>query len=131
MKRMPQRIIAGCEILTAVAMKSFVFWNIMSRSFRETSQLHLQSKASLAAYFTLISCLAYLSTVKTRVTCSSKCQLTFNRLKGLYSRRQNIPVHLSNHFSCPDTECHWTMHVTHFILFFKMSAGLTRLTGTH
>jgi hypothetical protein len=97
------------EVLTAVVMKSTVFWDIMlcsllkvSRHFEGTYCLHLQGRiisrarsqcasrwqairgtyrlhiqcrkicrACLAPAFTLVSCLAYSSTLKVETICSS------------------------------------------------------------
>jgi hypothetical protein len=63
------------EVLTAVVMKSSIFWDItpcsplkFSRHFGGTYRLHLQGRricqASLPSDFTLISCSAYSSTLK-------------------------------------------------------------------
>jgi hypothetical protein len=94
----------GFEVLTAVVMKSSVFWDLMpcsplkvNQSFSGTCRHHLQgwrisqvrnqheagSKQSSA-------CLAYSLTLKMEVTCSSETLVDFQwTTMTLYPRRQN------------------------------------------
>jgi hypothetical protein len=58
-------------------LKSSVFWYItpcsplkVTRRFEGTCRLHLQ--VLLAAFFMLVYCLAYSSTLKVQATCSSE-----------------------------------------------------------
>jgi hypothetical protein len=79
----------GFEVLTAVVMKSTIFWDItlcsllnVNRRFRGIYHLHFQGRrisqtrnqheALLATCFTLVSCLAYSWTLKMEVICSSE-----------------------------------------------------------
>jgi hypothetical protein len=48
------------------------------------------SKLCLPPAFMLVSCLAYSSTLKLDVTCSSEFQLTFNRLHGVISQKLEL-----------------------------------------
>jgi hypothetical protein len=59
----------GSEVLTAVVMKSTVFWDITpcsllkaNRSFEGTCSLHLQGQLCFPPAFTLVSCSDYFST---------------------------------------------------------------------
>jgi hypothetical protein len=56
----------GFEVLTAVIMKSTIFWDIkpcsplsVNRKFGGTYHLHLQGRKSLPPAFMLVSCSAY------------------------------------------------------------------------
>jgi hypothetical protein len=60
------------EVLTAVVMKSSIFWDIMLCS-------PLKVRLCLPLAFTLVSCLAYSLTLK------MKCLLTFDGLHGIIS----------------------------------------------
>jgi hypothetical protein len=53
----------GFDVLTAVVMKSSILWNI--------------TPPCLSPAFTLVSCLAYSSTLKMEVTCSSETSVDF------------------------------------------------------
>jgi hypothetical protein len=65
----------GFEVLTAVFMNGPVFWDITSCSLL---------KVSLQPAFTLVSCLAYSSTLKMEVTCSSETWVDFQRTTQHY-----------------------------------------------
>jgi hypothetical protein len=56
----------GLEVLTAVVMKSFIFWSITLCS---------PLKANPATYFMLVSCLAYYSTLKIEAKWSSESSI--------------------------------------------------------
>jgi hypothetical protein len=90
-------------------MKSSIFWDItpcgpfkVNRSFGGTCRLHLQglrisqernqreSGLCLPPAFTLVSCLAYSSTLETEETCSSKMSVDFQR-----ATRRYVPQNLS------------------------------------
>jgi hypothetical protein len=91
----------GFEVLTLVVIKSSVFCDItpysplkVNRSFWEKCRLHLQQVASrtlLATCFTLVSCLAYSSTLKMEAICSSETPVDFQRTyTALYPRRWTL-----------------------------------------
>jgi hypothetical protein len=72
------------EVLTAVLMKSTIFWDITPCSplkingrFGGTYRLHLQ--LYLPSAFTLVSCSAYFSTMKMEAACSSQTSINFQR----------------------------------------------------
>jgi hypothetical protein len=73
------RIHVGFEVLTAVVMKSSIFWDI-------TAELYLPPSLML------VCCLAYSSTLKTEVTCSSETSVHFQRSTQRYiSEYKNLP----------------------------------------
>jgi hypothetical protein len=61
----------GFEVLTEVVMKSYIFRRITPCSL-------------LATCFTLVSCLAYSSTMKMEATCSSETSVDFQRTTRHY-----------------------------------------------
>jgi hypothetical protein len=74
----------GYEVLTAVVMNSFVFLDItpysplkFDRRFGGTCRLYLHSRRNKATCFTLVSCLAYSSTLKMEATSSSETSVGF------------------------------------------------------
>jgi hypothetical protein len=86
------------EILTAVVIKSSIFWDISScsllkvnRRFGGTCRLHLQgrriSQALLATCFILVYCLDYSSTLKMEAKCSSETSFDIQR-----TTRRYVPV---------------------------------------
>jgi hypothetical protein len=75
--------LVGFEVLTAVVMKSNIFWDItpcsplqVNRHFGGTYRLHL---FCLPSAFTLVSCSAYSSTLKIEAICSSETSVHFHR----------------------------------------------------
>jgi hypothetical protein len=86
----------GFDVLTAVVMKSSIFWDItpcnplrINRRFGGTCRLHIQGRMWQAELcfppaFTLVSCLACSLTLKTEVTCSSKTSVDFKWTTWLY-----------------------------------------------
>jgi hypothetical protein len=92
----------GVEVLTAVVMKSSIFWDTkpcsplkVNRRLEGTCRLHLQSgrirqvrnqpeKLCLPPAFTLVSCLVYSSTLKMEATYSSKTSVDFQRTTRRY-----------------------------------------------
>jgi hypothetical protein len=77
--------VVGFEVFTPVVMKSFIFWDItpcsllkVNRRFGGKCHLRLQgrrisqARALLAICFTLVSGLAYSSTLKMEATCYSE-----------------------------------------------------------
>jgi hypothetical protein len=94
-------LILGFEVLTAVVMKSSIFWHITScsslkvnRHFGGTYYLHLQgqrisqeistNETLFVTCFMLVSCLAYSSTLKMEVICSSETSVDFQRITWRY-----------------------------------------------
>jgi hypothetical protein len=84
-------------IQTVFYMKISIFWDItpssplkINRSFGRTCRLHHQdrwiNRARTSSAFTLDSCLAYSSTLKTEETCPSETSVDFQR-----TTRQYIP----------------------------------------
>jgi hypothetical protein len=87
----------GFEVLTAVVMKSYIFWDIMlcsplkvNRRYGGTCHLHHQGRRMSQAKhqreglcflptFRLVYCLAYSSTLKMEPTCSSETSIDFQR----------------------------------------------------
>jgi hypothetical protein len=82
----------GFKVITGVIMKSYIFWDItpccplkVNRCFGVTSHFHLQGRRisptelSLPPAFTLVSCLAYSSTLKTETISSSETWFWFQR----------------------------------------------------
>jgi hypothetical protein len=67
--------IIGIEVLTAMIMKSSIFRDI---------------SLCLPPDFTLVSCLAYFSTLKLEATCSSETSVDFQRTKGRYIPEDTI-----------------------------------------
>jgi hypothetical protein len=91
----------GFEVLTAVVTKSSLFWDITpcsplkdNRRFGGTCLLHLQgwrisqarNHVCLPPAFTLVSCLAYSSTLKIEETWSSETSVDFQRTTWRYIR---------------------------------------------
>lgn len=83
----------GFEVLMAVVMKIYVFWDVtpcsllkVNRCFQTTCHLHLQSWN--AACF-MIFCLAYSSTLKMNVTFLQNVGWLLVEYIALYPRRQN------------------------------------------
>jgi hypothetical protein len=94
----------GFEVLTAVVMKSTIFWDItpciplsVRRRFGGTYRLHLQGRNHklskkpavraefcLPPGFTLVSCSAYSSTLKMMATSSSETSVDFQRTTWRY-----------------------------------------------
>jgi hypothetical protein len=91
----------GFQVLTAVVMKSPIFWDItpcsplkVNRRFGEKRRLHLQgrrvsqkinlSEALLATCLTLLYRLTYSSTVKMEAICSSETSVDFQRTTRRY-----------------------------------------------
>jgi hypothetical protein len=95
------------QALTEVAMKSYFFWNItpycpleVSRHFGGTDRLYLQGRKAnqadqarskqkaepvlLAACFSLVSWMAYSSTLKIGAICSSEMLVDLNRTTQFY-----------------------------------------------
>jgi hypothetical protein len=93
----------GFEVLTAVDMKSSIFWNVtpcnslkVNIRFGRTCNLYLQDRriskpsnklALLATCFMLVSCLAYSSTLKMEANVLPKRRLTLNGLDGVISEK--------------------------------------------
>jgi hypothetical protein len=67
----------GFAVLTAVVMKSTIFWDIMPCS-------PLKVNRELPPAFTLVSCLAYSSTLKVEAICSSETSVRFQRTTRRY-----------------------------------------------
>jgi hypothetical protein len=79
-------------------------WRTMTRGFKASNTLQASKDpfwfytitcfrmpyALLAAYFMLVSCLAYSSTLKMEVQHSSECQLTFNILHSIISQQAEL-----------------------------------------
>jgi hypothetical protein len=65
----------GFEVLTAVAMKSSIFWDITLCSPLKVSQ-HF---GELLPVFMLVSCLAYCLALEIEATCSSEMLVDFQR----------------------------------------------------
>jgi hypothetical protein len=70
----------GCEVLTALDIKSYIFWDTMpcstlkiNRHFRITFRLHLQGRRISQAIY--------------RHEAGSKQSLTFNELHGVISQK--------------------------------------------
>jgi hypothetical protein len=81
------------EVLTAVVMKSTIFWDIKpcsplraNRRLGETSPPSSWSKHKLSKKpaFTLISCLAYFWTLKTEAICSSETSVDSQQTTWCY-----------------------------------------------
>jgi hypothetical protein len=89
-------IIVGFEVLTAEVMQSSIFWDITPCSLLKENRRfggtcpHLQGRFSRS----LVSCLAYSSTLKIEATCSSETSGATQRITG-----RHIPEHdtLHNH----------------------------------
>jgi hypothetical protein len=84
-------ITVGFEVLTAVLMKSTIFWDITpcsplkdNRHFEGTCRLYLQRALCLPHAFTLVSCLACSSTLKMKATRSSQTSVDFQRTTRRY-----------------------------------------------
>jgi hypothetical protein len=83
--------LVGIEVLTAVVMKSTIFWDItpcsllkVNRRFGGTYRLHLQGRrtsraSNLPPAFTLVSCSVHSSTLKMEAICSSETSIDFQR----------------------------------------------------
>jgi hypothetical protein len=86
-------------VLTAVVMKSIIFWDItpcspmkVNRRSGGTYRLHLQGRRiswaktqqSLAPAFTLVSCSAYSSSLKTEAICFSETSVDFQLTTWYY-----------------------------------------------
>jgi hypothetical protein len=81
--------VVGFEVLTAVVMKSSVFWDITPCSLLKVNELlggtspssglnnKPIKKQQLDNCFTHVSCFAYSYTLKMEVTCSSKTSVNF------------------------------------------------------
>jgi hypothetical protein len=72
------------EVLTAAVMKSSIFWDIMPCSPLEVNGRSGGSRRSVATYFTLVSCLAYSSTLRMEATCSCETSVDFKRTTRRY-----------------------------------------------
>jgi hypothetical protein len=88
----------GTEVLTAVVIKSNIFRDItpcrlleVNRRFAETYNLFLLSA------FTLVSCSAYLHTLKFEVTCSFETSAGFQRTTRRYIQ-EDISLHFPIRF---------------------------------
>jgi hypothetical protein len=75
-------VLVGFEVLTAVVMKNYIFWNITL-----CSPLQVACRALLITCFKLIFFLVS-STMNLEMTCSSETSVDFQRKTALYSRRQ-------------------------------------------
>jgi hypothetical protein len=99
------------EVLTAVVTMSSIFWDItpcsqlkVNRRFGGTYRLSLQSRRicqarnqeSLPHVFTLVSCLAYSSTLKMEATCSSETLVDFQLTTRYYSLEART-LHICSH----------------------------------
>jgi hypothetical protein len=73
----------GFEVLTAVVMKSTIFWDITPCS-------PLKVKLCLPLAFTLVSCSAYSSTLKMLAICSSETVIDFQRTTRRYIPEESI-----------------------------------------
>jgi hypothetical protein len=102
------------EVLTAVVMKSSIFWDITScsplkvnRRFGGTYRLHLHEYVLTA--FRLISFSAYNSTLRMEAICSSETSVDFQR-----TTRRNISG---------DRTLQWLKHIKHIhtLLSFDVS----------
>jgi hypothetical protein len=93
----------GFEVITAVVLKSTIFWDRtpcsplkVNQQFGGTYHLHLQGRevsqgrnqreaaSSSVICFTLVSCLAYILTLNMEVICSSKKSFDFQRTTRRY-----------------------------------------------
>jgi hypothetical protein len=74
----------GLEVLTVVVMMSSIFWDVTGVAlWKLTDALEKQrQKALLAACFMPVSCLAYSSTPKMEVTCSSETSVDLQQTTG-------------------------------------------------
>jgi hypothetical protein len=90
------------KVLTAVVMKSSIFWDIklcspliVNRCYGEICRLHLQgriiSQAAFATFF-VVSYLAYSSTLTMEAICSSETPAGFQ-----WTTRSYIPEHRAFH----------------------------------
>jgi hypothetical protein len=86
--------LVGFEVLTAVIIKSAIFWDItpcrrlkVNVHFEGKYRLHFLGRRItpvLATCFTLVTCLAYYSTLKVEVTCFSETSVDFQRTARHY-----------------------------------------------
>jgi hypothetical protein len=75
----------GVEVLTAVIMKSSIFWDIIPHSLLKVNQ-HVRETfyPCFAACFMLVSCLAYSSTLEMEATCSYEMLIDFQLTTQCY-----------------------------------------------
>jgi hypothetical protein len=77
---------------------SSVFWDItpyspmkVNQDFREMYRFHLQGRTLLSTCFTLVSCLAYFSTLKMEAKCSSETSVDFKRITRCCTPENKTP----------------------------------------
>jgi hypothetical protein len=121
----------GFEVLTAVVMKSTIFWDIkpcsplkVNRRFWRTYRLHFQGQriglARNQLYFppdfTLVSCSAYSSTLKMEAICSSEATVDFQRryIPEDSTLHGNIVCHSAHFLGIPSDLYSETCKVAHF-----------------
>jgi hypothetical protein len=78
------------EVLTAVVMKSPVFWDIMPCSRHDRIRRTSKEHEAVSKKFILVPCLVYFSTLKTEATCSSETSVDFQ-----WTIRCYIPVDMT------------------------------------
>jgi hypothetical protein len=117
------------EVLTVVTVKSSVFWDITLCSPVKVNW-HF-GDALLAAWFTLVSCLAYSLTLKIEAICSSKMSVDFPWTTQHYipEDRKNSSVTIVLHFCNTVTSLLvWNMwHVLVFIILILLCYLFTTL----
>jgi hypothetical protein len=74
----------GFEVLTAVVMKSCIFWDVTPCSPSEARIKQRALVALLTDCFMLLSCLAYSGTMNMEATCSSKTSVDFHQITQGY-----------------------------------------------
>jgi hypothetical protein len=103
------------EVLTAVVMKSIIFWDIatcsllkVNRRFGGTYPLHLQGRRKFRAInksgsrlqADLVSCSAYSSTLKIESICSSTTSVDFKRTTRRYIPEDSTLQNERSYFIC-------------------------------
>jgi hypothetical protein len=96
---------ARFAVLTAVGMKSYIFWDItpfnplkVNRGFGGTCRFHLH----LSLAFTQVSYLGYFSTLKMEATCYSKTSVDFQKTTQRFIPEDRTPkFHFRVHMSSP------------------------------
>jgi hypothetical protein len=90
--------IKGFEVLTAIIMNSYIFWDMSPHGLFKTTDVSEEHVASicLPPDFTLVYFSAYSSTLKVETTCSFGPSVTFNSLLGVISQKIELFIKLNS-----------------------------------
>jgi hypothetical protein len=116
----------GLDVLTAVVLKSTIFWDItpcsplkVNRRFGGIYCLNLHRRIALLASCFLVSCLAYSSTLEMEASCSSEMSVDFQRSTRRYISEDSTLVDNSSPLDCVLKSLNPVHTLTHY--FFPRS----------